>query len=147
MRCTQSAQRTKMTSVCAGQGLVVGLPGLEPGTSSLSGIEGLALCYPPFLEVIGLRNRCRDGVNCDRATLVSPGGVRSDPNSEYRPATIKASCEPISSVLTSFESMLERTALRPSSYPRRESLLAAEGRRTPIDREAVLRLRSRSTNQ
>jgi hypothetical protein len=28
----------KMTSVSAGHGVVVGLPGLEPGTSSLSGI-------------------------------------------------------------------------------------------------------------
>jgi hypothetical protein len=31
--------------------LVVGLGGLEPPTSSLSGIEGSALCGPPFPQV------------------------------------------------------------------------------------------------
>jgi hypothetical protein len=40
MRSTARASDVKTTSVSAGQGLVVGLPGLEPGTSSLSGIEG-----------------------------------------------------------------------------------------------------------
>jgi len=38
MRSTAGAPDVTMTSVSAGQGLVVGLPGLEPGTSSLSGI-------------------------------------------------------------------------------------------------------------
>jgi hypothetical protein len=34
---------------------VVGLPGLEPGTSSLSDIEGSALCSPAFLQVAAIR--------------------------------------------------------------------------------------------
>jgi len=44
MRCSSGTQLhepapdVKMTSISAGEGLVVGLPGLEPGTSSLSGI-------------------------------------------------------------------------------------------------------------
>ena len=38
----------------------VGLPGLEPGPSSLSGIEGLALCGPPFSQVADERQGRRD---------------------------------------------------------------------------------------
>src|SRR5215204_3394885 len=41
-------------------GWVVGLPGLEPGTSSLSGIEGSALCGPAFSQVAGERRGRRD---------------------------------------------------------------------------------------
>jgi hypothetical protein len=50
----------RVTSVSAGHGVVVGLPGLEPGTSSLSGIEGSALCGPAFSQVAGERQRRRD---------------------------------------------------------------------------------------
>jgi len=39
---------------------LVGLPGLEPGTSSLSGIEGSALCGPPFSQVTQERQGRRD---------------------------------------------------------------------------------------
>jgi hypothetical protein len=39
---------------------VVGLAGLEPGTSSLSGIEGSALCGPAFPQVAGDRKGRRD---------------------------------------------------------------------------------------
>src|SRR4029450_9715852 len=41
-------------------GPAVGLPGLEPGTSSLSGIEGSALCGPAFSQVAGERRGRRD---------------------------------------------------------------------------------------
>ena len=41
-------------------GCLVGLPGLEPGTSSLSGIEGSALCGPAFSQVVGERRGRRD---------------------------------------------------------------------------------------
>jgi hypothetical protein len=33
------------------RGWLVGLPGLEPGTSSLSEIDGWALCYPAFPQL------------------------------------------------------------------------------------------------
>jgi hypothetical protein len=39
---------------------LVGLPGLEPGTSSLSGIEGSALCGPAFSQVTAERQGPRD---------------------------------------------------------------------------------------
>jgi hypothetical protein len=42
---------------------VVGLPGLEPGTSSLSEMDGRALCYPAFSLVVLLRKSYKDGVN------------------------------------------------------------------------------------
>jgi hypothetical protein len=41
----------------------VGLPGLEPGTSSLSEIDGCAPCYPAFLQLALIHERHRDGVN------------------------------------------------------------------------------------
>jgi hypothetical protein len=44
-------------------GLLVGLPGLEPGTSSSSEIDGCALCYPAFLQLALIHERHRDGVN------------------------------------------------------------------------------------
>jgi hypothetical protein len=44
-------------------GWLVGLPGLEPGTSSLSEIDGRALCYPTFPLVVLLRKSYKDGVN------------------------------------------------------------------------------------
>ena len=53
----------KRTSVSAGQGVVVGLPGLEPGTSSLLEIDGWALCYPAFALVVRFRKAYKDGVN------------------------------------------------------------------------------------
>jgi hypothetical protein len=40
-----------MWAVTCGAG-VVGLPGLEPGTSSLSAITRLPLCNPAFLQVV-----------------------------------------------------------------------------------------------
>jgi hypothetical protein len=49
-------------AVTCGAG-VVGLPGLEPGTSSLSEIDGRALCYPAFPLVVLLRKSYKDGVN------------------------------------------------------------------------------------
>jgi hypothetical protein len=42
---------------------VVGPPGLEPGTSSLSGIDSRAPCYPAFPQAVRLRRCRRDGVN------------------------------------------------------------------------------------
>ena len=45
------------------KGRLVGLPGLEPGTSSLSEMDGRALCYPAFSLVVLLRKSYKDGVN------------------------------------------------------------------------------------
>jgi hypothetical protein len=45
------------------RGHMVGLGGLEPPTSSLSEIEGSALCYPAFPLVALLRKSYRDEVN------------------------------------------------------------------------------------
>ena len=42
---------------------VVGLAGLEPAASSLSEMDGQALCYPAFPLVVPLRKSYRDGVN------------------------------------------------------------------------------------
>src|SRR5512132_2995575 len=42
---------------------MVGLGGLEPPTSSLSEMDGRALCYPAFPLVVRLRYSYRDGVN------------------------------------------------------------------------------------
>jgi hypothetical protein len=36
---------------------------LEPGTSSLSGIDGRAPCYPAFSQAVRLHEWRRDGVN------------------------------------------------------------------------------------
>jgi hypothetical protein len=52
-----------MTSVSAGHDVAVGLPGLEPGTSSLSEIDGRAPCYLAFPLVVRLRKSYKDGVN------------------------------------------------------------------------------------
>src|SRR5918995_2953038 len=53
----EPAPEAKMTSVSAGQGLVVGLPGLEPGTSSLSGMRSNRLSYRP-----GCCRTCSEGL-------------------------------------------------------------------------------------
>ena len=42
----------KITAFVLVRGYVVGLPGLEPGTSSLSEIDSQALCYPAFALVV-----------------------------------------------------------------------------------------------
>ena len=42
---------------------VVGLAGLEPAASSLSEMDGRALCYPAFSLVVLLRKSYKDGVN------------------------------------------------------------------------------------
>jgi hypothetical protein len=42
---------------------VVGLAGLEPAASSLSEIDGQALCYPAFSLVVLVRKSYKDGVN------------------------------------------------------------------------------------
>ena len=42
---------------------VVGLAGLEPAASSLSEMDGRALCYPAFSLVVLLRKSYNDGVN------------------------------------------------------------------------------------
>ena len=42
---------------------VVGLAGLEPAPSSLSGIEGWAPCYPAFSQLVLIHEWHRDGVN------------------------------------------------------------------------------------
>ena len=47
-------------SVSAGQWPIVGLAGLEPAPSSLSGIEGSALCRPGFPQVTWERQGRRD---------------------------------------------------------------------------------------
>ena len=41
----------------------MGLAGLEPAPSSLSEIEGCALCYPAFPQLALIREWHRDGVN------------------------------------------------------------------------------------
>ena len=41
----------------------MGLAGLEPAASSLSGIDSCALCYPAFLQLALIHERHRDGVN------------------------------------------------------------------------------------
>jgi hypothetical protein len=41
----------------------VGLGGLEPPPSSLSGIEGRAPCYSAYSQAMRLRRHYRDGVN------------------------------------------------------------------------------------
>ena len=51
------------TSVSLVTGRFVGLAGLEPAASSLSEIDGPALCYPAFALVVRLRKSYRDGVN------------------------------------------------------------------------------------
>ncbi len=70
-----------MGSVSAGHGVVVGLPGLEPGTSSLSEIDSQAPCYRPYSQAEAIRNYHRDGVNRQRCssglpTMVSGRGFR-----------------------------------------------------------------------
>jgi hypothetical protein len=44
-------------------GVVVGLAGLEPAASSLSEIDGSALCYRESSQVVRLRKPYEDGVN------------------------------------------------------------------------------------
>ena len=64
---------------------LVGLPGLEPAASSLSGIEGSALCGPPFPQVVGERQERRDAflagsfqaVRASQAGLTAPVGDSS----------------------------------------------------------------------
>jgi hypothetical protein len=46
------------------KGRLVGLAGLEPAPSSLSGITSRAPCYSAFLQAARLRKCRRDGVNC-----------------------------------------------------------------------------------
>jgi hypothetical protein len=64
---------------------LVGLPGLEPGPSSLSEIDGQAPCYPAFAQAVRLRQWRRDGVNHDgstpgqTATAARPGLLKSTP--------------------------------------------------------------------
>ena len=55
---------------------MVGLPGLEPGTSSLSEIDGRALCYLAFPLVVPINEGHRDGVNDGEqrnVTAAAPG--------------------------------------------------------------------------
>ena len=54
------------------RGRMVGLPGFEPGTSSLSEMDSRALCYPAFALVVRLRKSYRDGVNPFQVTLTMP---------------------------------------------------------------------------
>ena len=51
------------TSVSLVTGRFVGLAGLEPAASSLSEMDGRALCYPAFALVVLLRKSYKDGVN------------------------------------------------------------------------------------
>jgi hypothetical protein len=60
---SEAAPNVKTTSGNAGQRGVVGLPGLEPGTSPLSDIDGRALCYPASLQLALIHELHRDGVN------------------------------------------------------------------------------------
>jgi hypothetical protein len=52
-----------VTGISAGRSRFVGLAGLEPAPSSLSGMDGRAPCYPASSQVARLRNCSRDGVN------------------------------------------------------------------------------------
>ena len=45
------------------RGRFVGLAGLEPAVSSLSEIDGRALCYPAFPQLALIHEWHRDGVN------------------------------------------------------------------------------------
>ena len=61
----------------------MGLAGLEPAASSLSEMDGRALCYPAFSQVALIHEWHRDGVNrthphqtgCSRL-LADPGPLR-----------------------------------------------------------------------
>ena len=55
-------------AVSAGHGVVVGLPGLEPGTSSLSAKWTEPLCEAPFSQV-ALNRRCRSYVLSSRPVM------------------------------------------------------------------------------
>jgi hypothetical protein len=52
---------------------LVGLPGLEPGTSSLSEMDGQALCYPAFPQLALIHEWHRDGVNHSSALFAGAG--------------------------------------------------------------------------
>jgi hypothetical protein len=56
-------------SIPAAQPSVVGLAGLEPAASSLSEVDGEALCYRAYSQVAPLRKCRRDGVNCAPPSL------------------------------------------------------------------------------
>ena len=72
--------------------LVVGLPGLEPGTSSLSEIDSQALCYPASPLVVLLHRSYKDGVNRCPASTSYAFEVRSSqtPVELMPPAAIRA---------------------------------------------------------
>ena len=60
-RCIPAAEpRTRGPAFPLVRGGMVGLSGLEPAPSSLSGIEGSALCRPAFLQVTAERQGRRD---------------------------------------------------------------------------------------
>jgi len=56
---------------------MVGLPGLEPGTSSLSEIDGRALCYLAFPLVVPINEGHRDGVNDGEQRNVTAAALAS----------------------------------------------------------------------
>src|SRR5262245_34923576 len=89
------------TSVCAGQRPVVGLPGLEPGTSSLSASARQALCGPASSQVArdrqgrsnalyaGSRGRSFAAILCPEARSIA-GGVRDPIVGPLRPGLVGA---------------------------------------------------------
>jgi hypothetical protein len=58
---------------------VVGLPGLEPGTSSLSGIDGRAPCYRASSQATSIRECLKDGVKHNAAASQVTRGHRPWP--------------------------------------------------------------------
>jgi hypothetical protein len=72
------------------EGWMVGLGGVEPPTSSLSGIEGSALCGPPFPQVTAERQGRRDAFKrlnrkCHQVAATIAHTVRLVPGEGSRP--------------------------------------------------------------
>src|SRR4030095_8813579 len=62
---------------------VVGLAGLEPAASSLSEMDGRALCYPAFALVVRHRRWCRDGDALSSLRLALPRSTCIAPRAPY----------------------------------------------------------------
>jgi hypothetical protein len=73
--CERAAQRATPNGetaegISAAQAAVVGLAGLEPAASSLSEIDGHALCYPVFPQLRLIHEWHRDEVNYPRRRVL-----------------------------------------------------------------------------
>ena len=76
----------RLWRVCPGQGGAVGLAGLEPAASSLSGIEGSALCGAAFPQVARDRQGRRDAflATSFQAVQAKPGCSMASSGSRIR---------------------------------------------------------------